>query len=130
MESTKIQPAALVGFSHLLVMSKHKGRTYQNNILRNPTLRSTFGTDLRVQNSERSYRNMVVCNVGSGPSLPDPNPGSWKFWLLGMLMSVVLPFWRGKWGPLMKIKQEVETIIDTVEAVTDVVEKVAEQVEK
>ncbi|MBA0555851.1 hypothetical protein Golob_026002 [Gossypium lobatum] len=45
-------------------------------------------------------------------------------------MSIILPFWRSKWGPLLKLKDEVETIIDKAEEVTDIVEKVAGQVEE
>ncbi|XWS21456.1 hypothetical protein CRYUN_Cryun30bG0056300 [Craigia yunnanensis] len=128
MKSCKFQPAIL-GFSHFLVISKHKAK---HQILRNQKLQS-LGTGLRMQNTDR-YRNMVVCSsVGSGPLIPSnptPGPGSWKPWFLGILLSIILPFWRGKWRPLLKLKEEVETVIDTVEAVTDIVEKVAEQVEK
>ncbi|EOY15914.1 hypothetical protein QUC31_000776 [Theobroma cacao] len=127
MASSKSQPAILC-FSHLLVISKQKGK---HQILRNHQKLQSLGTSLRVPNSDR-YRNMVVCSgVGSGPPIPsDPSPGSWKPWILGMLFSIILPFWRGKWGPLLKLKDRVETVIDTVETVTDIIEEVAEQVEK
>ncbi|XP_022766409.1 uncharacterized protein LOC111311297 isoform X2 [Durio zibethinus] len=127
-ESCKFQPSILC-LNNFLEISKHKGK-YQ--VLRNHKLQS-LGSDLRVQNTDR-YRNMVVCSsVGSGPPIPSnptPGPGSWKPWILGILLSIILPFWRGKWRPLLKLKEEVETVIDTAEAVTDIVEKVAEQVEK
>ncbi|OWM79987.1 hypothetical protein CDL15_Pgr006291 [Punica granatum] len=58
------------------------------------------------------------------------SPGSWKLWILGVVISVVLPFWKSKWGPLLKLKNEVETVVKVAENVTDVVEKVAEGVEK
>ncbi|XWS14956.1 hypothetical protein CRYUN_Cryun35bG0052800 [Craigia yunnanensis] len=130
MEFCKFQPPTILCFSHFLVISKHKGK---HQILRNQKLQS-LGTGLiRVQNTDR-YRNMVVCSsVGSGPPIPSnptPGPGSWKTWILGILISIILPFWRGKWGRLLKLKEEVETAVDTVEAATDIVEKVAEQVEK
>ncbi|XVE95243.1 hypothetical protein REPUB_Repub02eG0079400 [Reevesia pubescens] len=125
MESCKFQSPAILCFSHFLVISKHQGK---HQILRNPKLQS-LGTGLIVQNPDR-FRNMVVCSsVGSGPPTPGP-AGSWKPWFLGILMSIILPFWRGKWGPLLKLKEEVETVIDTVEAVTDIVEKVADKAEK
>ncbi|XVF64839.1 hypothetical protein PTKIN_Ptkin09bG0198700 [Pterospermum kingtungense] len=128
-ESCKFQPTAILCFSHFLVISKHKAR---HQILRNQKVKS-LGTGLRVQNTDRC-RNIVVCSsAGSGPQIPSnpaPGSGSWKPWILGFLMSMILPFWRGKWRPLLKLKEEVETVIDTVEAVTDIVEKVAEQVEK
>ncbi|XVE60545.1 hypothetical protein DITRI_Ditri05aG0137300 [Diplodiscus trichospermus] len=131
MESCKFQPAAVLCSCHFLVISKHKSK---HQILRNQKLLS-LGTGLKVQNTDR-YRNMVVCDsVGSGPTVPSassptPVPGSWKPWILGILLSVILPFWRGKWGPLLKLKEEVQAVINKVEAVTDTVEKVAEEVEK
>lgn len=27
-----------------------------------------------------------------------------KAWIVGMLMAVILPFWKNKWGPLLKFK--------------------------
>ncbi|XVF36647.1 hypothetical protein REPUB_Repub19eG0075100 [Reevesia pubescens] len=130
MESSKFQTASFICFSQFLEISKHKAK---HQILRNPKLQS-LDIGFRVQNTDR-YKNMVVCSsVGSGPQIPSnpstPDPGSWKPWFLGILMSIILPFWRGKWGQLLKLKEEAETVIDRVEAVTDIVEKVAEQVEK
>ncbi|KAL4279685.1 hypothetical protein GQ457_03G033620 [Hibiscus cannabinus] len=129
MESCKSQPSFLC-FSHFLVISKHKGK---HQVLRN-SMFQPLGGGLRLQNTNR-YRNMVFCNSGVEPgpivpSTPAPAPGSWKAWIVGILMSIILPMWRGNWRPLLKLKQEAETIIDTVEAVADMVEKVAEQVEK
>ncbi|GKV09403.1 hypothetical protein SLEP1_g20911 [Rubroshorea leprosula] len=76
--------------------------------------------------------NMVsCCTVGSGPPLPpDSSPGSWKGWILGVVVTVILPFWINKLGPLLKFKEEVETVAETAEQVADIVEKVAEEVEK
>ncbi|XP_039041513.1 uncharacterized protein LOC120180202 isoform X2 [Hibiscus syriacus] len=125
MESCKSQPSILC----FLVISKLKGK---HQILRNSKLQPS-ARSLRLQNTDRN-RNMAFCNssVEPGPivpSTPTPGPGSWKPWILGILMSIILPMWRGNWRPLLKLKQEAETIIDTVEAVADIVEKVAEQVE-
>ncbi|GMI78443.1 hypothetical protein HRI_001513600 [Hibiscus trionum] len=122
----KFQPA-LTRCSHVLVISKHK-EIYQ--IPRNQNLQS-LGSGLRLQNADRDKNKVVCCSVGPGPSFPsNPDPGSWQLWVLGILVSVVLPFWRSKWGPLLKLKDEVETVIDEVEAVADIVEKVAEGVEE
>ncbi|GAV83247.1 hypothetical protein CFOL_v3_26695 [Cephalotus follicularis] len=88
---------------------------------------------LGVQNASNMKMNMVVyTGVEPGPTLPpDPSHGSCrKFWILGMLLSVVFPFWRSKWGPLLKLKNEIETAVETAEHVTEIVEKVAEEVEK
>lgn len=29
-----------------------------------------------------------------------------NLWILGMVISVVLPFWKSKWGPLLKLKSK------------------------
>ncbi|XP_022736859.1 uncharacterized protein LOC111289730 isoform X2 [Durio zibethinus] len=130
MEYCKFQSPTILRCSHFLVISKQKEK---HQIVRNLQKLQSLGTGLiRVQNTDR-YRNMVVCSsVGSGPptpSDPTPGPGSWIPWIMGILVSIILPFWRGNWGRLLKLKDEAETVIDTVEAFTDVVEKVAEQVE-
>lgn len=50
--------------------------------------------------------------------------------MIGILLSVVIPFWRHKWGPLLAIKNQVDTVIDTVETAAEVVEAVAHKVEE
>ncbi|KAK8298191.1 hypothetical protein V6Z12_D05G238600 [Gossypium hirsutum] len=129
MESRKSHPS-IVCFSEILVEPNHKGK---HQILRNSKFQP-LGSGLRFQITDR-HSYMVFCNsnVEQGPVIPSspaPAPGSWKPWILGFLMSIILPFWRGNWRPLLKLKQEAETVIDTVETVTDIVEKVAEQVEQ
>ncbi|KAK8572394.1 hypothetical protein V6N12_028449 [Hibiscus sabdariffa] len=124
--SCKFQPA-LIRFSHFSVIRKHKAKYH---IPRNQNLQSP-GSGLRLPDADRDKNKVVCCSVGPGPSFPsNPGPGSWQLWVLGFLMTMVLPFWSSKWGPLLKFKDEVETVIDEVEAVADIVEKVAEQVEE
>ncbi|KAK8642748.1 hypothetical protein V6N13_012081 [Hibiscus sabdariffa] len=128
MESCNSQSSILC-FGHFLVISKHGGK---HHILRNSKFQS-LGRGLRLQSTDRN-RIMVFCDssVEPGPIVPPaPALGSWKHWILGILMSIILPMWRGDWRPLLKLKlEQAETVIDTAEAVTDIVENVAEQVEK
>ncbi|KDP41430.1 hypothetical protein JCGZ_15837 [Jatropha curcas] len=92
-----------------------------------------FHANLKLHDAS-SKKDMVVYNgVDPGPVLPsDPSssPGSWKMWILGMLITVVLPVWRNKWWPLLTLKDRVESVVETAEDVTDIVEKVAEKIEK
>ncbi|XP_027095126.1 uncharacterized protein LOC113749850 [Coffea eugenioides] len=81
-----------------------------------------------VQIMNKSNRKFAVFNSVQ-PSGP-PSSGSWNGWILGAVLTFVLPFLTNKWGPLLKIKNEFETAVQTVENVVDAVEKVAEQVEK
>jgi uncharacterized protein Yka (UPF0111/DUF47 family) len=77
-------------------------------------------------------RDMAVySSVLPGPPLPsDPSHGSWKAWIFGMIVTVILPFLGNKWGPLLKLKSEVDETANKVEAIAEAVEKVAEQVDK
>ncbi|XP_024932087.3 uncharacterized protein LOC112492528 isoform X2 [Ziziphus jujuba] len=84
----------------------------------------------------RSNTNMnkIVCNsvqpASSGATHGAPSNNSWKGWILGMVISLILPFWRSKWGPLLKIKKEVDMVVESVENVAEIVEMVAEKVEE
>lgn len=86
-----------------------------------------------VQVMSKSNRSFAVFNSGlPGVPLPSgpPSSGSWNGWILGIVLTFVVPFLTNKWGPLLKIKNEVETAVQTVENVVDAIEKVAEEVEK
>ncbi|KAK7275800.1 hypothetical protein RIF29_16924 [Crotalaria pallida] len=83
---------------------------------------------LRFQNDFRRKRNMAVfANIPQGAPLP---VGDWKVWIIGTIVTILLSFTRGKWGPLLQLKDKIETKIDEAERVADIVEEVAEQVEK
>lgn len=72
-------------------------------------------------------RKLVVCCDGSLPSPPSSNP--LNGWVIGILLSIALPFFRVKWGSLLQFKNKVEDVIETVEDVIDGVEKVAEKID-
>ncbi|KAL5779797.1 hypothetical protein ACOSQ2_010534 [Xanthoceras sorbifolium] len=78
-----------------------------------------------------STRHMNTCSALPEPPLSsDPSPHSWKLWILGMLISAVLPFWRSKWGPFQRLKNQVDAALETAEHVAEILEDVAEEVEK
>ncbi|KAM7518544.1 hypothetical protein LguiB_017506 [Lonicera macranthoides] len=52
---------------------------------------------------------------------------SMKGWLLGMVVTIVLPFFTHKWGPLLKWTKSIESVVETVEQITNSVESVAEK---
>ncbi|KAF8023376.1 hypothetical protein BT93_F0779 [Corymbia citriodora subsp. variegata] len=91
---------------------------------------------LGARQSTRTMDVAVRSSIDPVPHLPsDPSPSSCsshdrKFWVLGVFVSVILPFWRNKWGPLWKLKNEVERVVETAEHVTEIVEEVAEKVEQ
>jgi hypothetical protein len=77
-------------------------------------------------------RDVAVYSSAPGPSIPSnpSNPGQWKVWIVGVIASVILPFFGIKFGPLLKIKKEVDTMVQTAEDVVEAVETVAEEVDK
>ncbi|XVF61554.1 hypothetical protein PTKIN_Ptkin08bG0139200 [Pterospermum kingtungense] len=84
-------------------------------------------TQKKINTKKISCINSVESGASSSPGA---SSNSWKSWMLGMLLSAVLSFWRHKWGPLLAIKKKVDTVVESVECVVEVVEKVAEEVEK
>ncbi|XP_021833390.1 uncharacterized protein LOC110773193 [Prunus avium] len=83
--------------------------------------------------SSKPCRNKIVCNSSASPEAQSPSGApshSLRSWMIGMVFSVIIPFWRHKWGPLLQLKKEVDMIVDNVEAVAEVVEQVAEKVEE
>ncbi|KAI8550319.1 hypothetical protein RHMOL_Rhmol06G0096100 [Rhododendron molle] len=65
------------------------------------------------------------------PALPSGSPSdSWKSWILGAVITIILPFITHKWGPLLQITKKIETVVETADQVAEVIEKVAEGVEK
>ncbi|KAI4389460.1 hypothetical protein MLD38_001686 [Melastoma candidum] len=83
----------------------------------------------RVKNFYRGSRVVVRSSADPKPEGPSDRSDPWRTWVLGVTMSTVLSFFGSKWGPLMKIKNEVETTVDVAARVTEVVEDVAEAVE-
>ncbi|KAL0369299.1 UNVERIFIED_CONTAM: hypothetical protein Scaly_1148800 [Sesamum calycinum] len=88
---------------------------------------------VRVQKNDGNTRSLVVYSVVQPTGAPPPSDPPFNFlkWILGVVMSIVLPFLtHNKWGSLLKLKNEVDTAVETIEVIVDAVEKVAEEVEK
>ncbi|KAL0360311.1 UNVERIFIED_CONTAM: hypothetical protein Sradi_3715600 [Sesamum radiatum] len=90
-----------------------------------------WGKTRSTRKDEKSRRRFHVCNVVEGGA-PPPSEPPFNFisWILGVAITVVLPLFSGKWASLLKLKNEVETAVETVEEIVEAVEKVAEGVEK
>ncbi|KAJ7965757.1 Phage capsid scaffolding protein (GPO) serine peptidase [Quillaja saponaria] len=111
---------------HLPVMSKLK----DNSIL---LQNQSWGCGFRLQNDYKRKMDLIVYSSAKpGPPPPNsvPSPASWKAWLFGFIMTIVIPFSKNKWAPLITLKEKVETVIDMAEDVTEIVEKVADEVDK
>ncbi|KAG8368633.1 hypothetical protein BUALT_Bualt15G0065900 [Buddleja alternifolia] len=55
---------------------------------------------------------------------------NWVKWLLGSVLSLMLPFWKNKWDKLLILGGRVEKVVEEVEVVAEVVEKVATTADK
>ncbi|CAI9786640.1 unnamed protein product [Fraxinus pennsylvanica] len=85
-----------------------------------------------VQCSNKNTRNFVVyaSSVPGVPSPSGPPSNSIRSWILGLVVSLVLPFFSHKLGPLWVLKNRIENVVEQVEQMVEVVEKVAEEVDK
>ncbi|KAK6923378.1 hypothetical protein RJ641_011682 [Dillenia turbinata] len=54
----------------------------------------------------------------------------WKQWMAGIVLSILLPSFKYKWGPLQVLKNKVDMTMEAVDSVSEVVEEIAEKVEK
>ncbi|KAJ9545692.1 hypothetical protein OSB04_025399 [Centaurea solstitialis] len=79
-------------------------------------------------------RNFVVrSNITPPPGVPLPagSPsGSMRNWIVGIVLTFVLPFITHKWGPLLVLKNKVDTMVNTAEYIMETIEDVAERVDK
>ncbi|XP_065871571.1 uncharacterized protein [Euphorbia lathyris] len=77
------------------------------------------------------HTNIVKANdntVKPRPTTPDPprpNFSAWAKWMLGSILSIILPFWSQKWLAVKKIEGEVEIGLEAAEKVAAAVEKVS-----
>ncbi|KVH98520.1 hypothetical protein Ccrd_023257 [Cynara cardunculus var. scolymus] len=53
-----------------------------------------------------------------------------KNWIIGILMTFIIPLVTTKGGPIKLLLQKVDQIVDTAEHITDIVEAVADKVDK
>ncbi|XP_028757395.1 uncharacterized protein LOC114716550 [Neltuma alba] len=81
-------------------------------------------------------KNLAVVHASAPKEAPlpaHPSPGGghyWKVHILGTIVAMLLSFSKGKWGPLLILKEKVETTIEELEQISDVVEEVADKVEE
>ncbi|KAK4429681.1 hypothetical protein Salat_1268700 [Sesamum alatum] len=87
----------------------------------------------RVMSDNITKRNSFVVYANSVPGAPLPSgppPSKSMSWILGVVVSFILPFFTNKWGPLWVIKNRIDSAVQTVEHIAEAVEKVAEEVDK
>ncbi|XP_030539304.1 uncharacterized protein LOC115747322 [Rhodamnia argentea] len=102
-------------------------------------------TDYRgLQQISRAYRkgmdgpdsSIVERNASREIPKPLPNPPKpswfppWVRWVMGSMLSLLIPYWKLKWDKLQQIEGEAEEVIEDAEIVAEVVEQVATVAEK
>ncbi|CAI9755824.1 unnamed protein product [Fraxinus pennsylvanica] len=91
-----------------------------------------FWSKSSVECNNKNTRSIVVyaSSVPGAPLPSGPPSNSIWSWILGILVSVVLPFFTHKLGQLGVLKNRIENAVEQVEQIVEVVEKVAEKVDK
>nr|XP_043618315.1 uncharacterized protein LOC122590044 [Erigeron canadensis] len=81
--------------------------------------------------SRRSF--VVRSNITPPPPgapLPSGSPsGSMRNWIVGIVLTFVLPFFTHKLGPLQVLKNKVDTAVNSVEHIVEAIADVAEKVD-
>ncbi|KAI3736568.1 hypothetical protein L2E82_26428 [Cichorium intybus] len=106
-----------------------------NSISGFPTKKQTVAlTPLTTTNIATRWDSMVVYAnaepAGTPPPSSGPPSGSWKNWVIGGLMTFIVPSVTTKGGPIKLLLQKVDHIVDTAEQITEMVESVADKVDK
>ncbi|XP_042063521.1 uncharacterized protein LOC121807373 [Salvia splendens] len=64
------------------------------------------------------------------PDQPRVGFSNWVKWLLGYVVTFLLPFWKTKWDNLLMLEGKVARVVEEVEVAAEVVEKVATTADK
>ncbi|GJY19570.1 hypothetical protein Tco_0391061 [Tanacetum coccineum] len=96
------------------------------SFLRNKDLDSYifYSSSARCLQYNLAQPRFVVRNNISPPGAPDPS-GSLTNWIVGIVLTCVLPFITHKWGSLALLKNKVDTMMETTEHVMETIEAMA-----
>ncbi|KAI3685259.1 hypothetical protein L6452_34498 [Arctium lappa] len=76
---------------------------------------------------------VIRSNVNPPPEAPNPSgspSGSLRSWIVGLVLTFVLPFFTHKWGSFLLLKNKIEIKLETTEHVVKGIENAAERVDK
>ncbi|KAI3760773.1 hypothetical protein L1987_51172 [Smallanthus sonchifolius] len=84
----------------------------------------------RTATSHQARRGFLVYSIQPGNHPPTGDSlSSWQQWI-GIITALIVPFFTRKWTSLLKIKDEVDTVVEETEKIVDRIEEVAETVDK
>nr|XP_043638545.1 uncharacterized protein LOC122609581 [Erigeron canadensis] len=108
--------------------NKEVARNLHGNSLRSLHYLSMSSMNMHTSNFVRQSNN-----ISPPPEAPLPSgspSGSLRNWIVGMVLTFILPFFTHKWGSLLLLKNKVDKNIETTEHVVKDIESVAERVDK
>ncbi|KAL4334186.1 hypothetical protein GQ457_07G023870 [Hibiscus cannabinus] len=124
------------GFCLAKISKQNNGQLFQRNQTFSSLNNGGFGSK-SYRNRKMKNKQIVRCSLESGSghapfpfNLLPPAGSNWQLWALGTALPLILSFSAGKWGPLLKMKDDADKLLQTAENISDVVEEVAEGVEK
>ncbi|XP_042032777.1 uncharacterized protein LOC121779509 [Salvia splendens] len=124
---------SLITFKFLPPQYSQPSETRKSISLSSPSSSSSCFWEHKIQSKQyyASPRRFIVRSVVQ-PGTPPPSKPPFSFikWIVGVAITVVLPFFSSKWTSLLKIKNEVETAVEIAEEIVEAVEKASEGVEK
>ncbi|PIA52008.1 hypothetical protein AQUCO_01000115v1 [Aquilegia coerulea] len=86
--------------------------------------------------ANRTIRSMDLNAINNLPPVPVPSVPSgspfpsWSSWMLLTIIPMILPFFKSKWGPLIVIKNKMDSVLQNVEIMAEGIEEVARRVDK
>ncbi|XP_057763618.1 uncharacterized protein LOC130984923 isoform X1 [Salvia miltiorrhiza] len=100
---------------------------------RDPPPYKVGGVGLRLLSDSSKLRTTERNQSEEKRELPAPpkfGVSNWVKWLLGYVVTFLLPFWKNKWDNLLTLEGEAAKVVGEVEVVAEVVEKVATAADK
>ncbi|KAJ9560420.1 hypothetical protein OSB04_005580 [Centaurea solstitialis] len=130
----------MASFSWANSMLSLKSSDNNRSLVFNPISKASFlkNKDSAWNLHGRSCRSLqmkflIRSNVNPPPEAPNPSgspSGSLRNWIVGLVLTFVLPFFTHKWGSFLLLKNKIETKVETTEHVVKAIENVAERVDK
>ncbi|KAM7518545.1 hypothetical protein LguiB_017507 [Lonicera macranthoides] len=128
--------SSMASQSSIVVFDMKTSQRFQSNLLRPscnlglPKLRIGSGflvmtPRLNDFSTIKIKRDFVVNSSSISPGGSGSPSNSMRGWLLGMVLTIVLPFFTHKWGPLLKWTKNIESVVETVEQIANTVESAA-----
>ncbi|KAL3641299.1 hypothetical protein CASFOL_016267 [Castilleja foliolosa] len=89
-----------------------------------------LGNKTIVQSNIHDKRSSFIVSANGVPPPSGPPSSNPMGWIIGFVLTLVLPFFTNKLGPLGVLKNRIMNAVQSVEDIVETVEKVAEKVDE